>query len=644
MKADSGLEFWLRYVESAGGLTEDAGDTALVVLPAGVQARLMLPEEFAVTGDPDVAREDGAMFLAAGHPVLGQAADDVLAAGDVGRVAIRVPPAPPPEAAGLLERARDQFPVDHGKIDATEAPARGIRSMLRVGALVTYTASAEDHYQERAETFLDAVSRVELPASAAAQLLTLGRTTAGGAVNVGRLTMAIGQAHQLIEERARRREDSLARDLAKTFGAELERAREYYRDMLATIAKRQENAPQDRRELLAARAESVRQEEVRRLAEIREKFQPAHEIRPYRLQVYELPSWRFPVDIRRGDRRYPLVLEWLLPLSRFADVRCPHCDAARPLVAGKTRLGCTDCLAKPTVQLVPDPAVAARPVVSKPEPKKAPPTPPVARKPRAVRPQQPLPPKSLPPRSVPPKSLSPADVVKMGRKVNAKVWDAVVQRDRRISRLCAPDSPAAAAVKLYGPAGAAAAIGIPLTDTPVASTAATESDGDGLYATAGEVETAGACFFPFLLWWRMVDGVPLLDEITPYDRVLRPDRLPGYIFGPGAQALLDPPQPRMELDPVIKQLWRRCRRRHGLPTMLRSIAAWWRLADTSELTSKHPAVVLAAALDRAICQRTAQAGARYAEIAVDYGVEESAVRIVGAELQKQLGLSRTRLW
>ena len=52
-------------------------------------------------------------------------------------------------------------------------------------------------------------------------------------------------------------------------------------------------------------------------SETREKYQASHEIRPYRLHIYEVPVWRLPVDVRRGDRRYPLTLDWLIPLDPF---------------------------------------------------------------------------------------------------------------------------------------------------------------------------------------------------------------------------------------------------------------------------------------------------------------------------------------
>src|SRR5437867_3378708 len=64
------LRFWLSYAESAGALVEDAGDHALVLLPQPLRATAGLPEEVTVTSDPDVAREDGAVLLIAGHPAL----------------------------------------------------------------------------------------------------------------------------------------------------------------------------------------------------------------------------------------------------------------------------------------------------------------------------------------------------------------------------------------------------------------------------------------------------------------------------------------------------------------------------------------------------------------------------------------------
>ena len=64
---------------SGGSLSEFDGDTTLVILPSTLQTMLELPEVLQVTADPDVAREDGATLLSAGHPALSRCADQVLA-------------------------------------------------------------------------------------------------------------------------------------------------------------------------------------------------------------------------------------------------------------------------------------------------------------------------------------------------------------------------------------------------------------------------------------------------------------------------------------------------------------------------------------------------------------------------------------
>jgi hypothetical protein len=125
MATGSGLAFWLDYVESRGGRWESAGDSTTVMIPPQLQRRFELPEEFAVTEHPDVAREDGVALLGAGHPLLGAghpllaAAEDVLAADDAGVLTLATPASQPPGGERLLAKARDQVPVDHGRIDGS---------------------------------------------------------------------------------------------------------------------------------------------------------------------------------------------------------------------------------------------------------------------------------------------------------------------------------------------------------------------------------------------------------------------------------------------------------------------------------------------------------------------------------------------
>lgn len=619
---DPGLQFWLRYVEAEGGLTEPRGDSALAVLPSALGERYELPEELVVTGDPDVAREEGATLLAPGHPVLERAADEVLSSGDAGRMLISVPATRPPDADGLRDKARDQLTVDHGKVEVTGTVTKGVRPVLRVGVLVSYTVSAEDHYQERIECYVDAACRRELPGPDAVRLEGLPRTAPEQPADLSRVMAALGVARRVIDSRATQRRTALAGQAGGALEAELARAEVYYRDVLATIDSRRAKADADRRELLDARAEATGEERSRRLAEIREKYQAAHEIRPYRLHVYDIPVWRVPVDVRRGDRRYPLTLEWLIPLGRFGEVRCPHCDAPEPLVAGKTRLGCTSCLPKAPVQVV----APAPPEVARPAPV-APARPP-ERKPRPV---------------AAPAPLSPAKIVKAGDKLSAKVWEAVVNRDRGLSRLCAPDSPAAAAVKLFGHDGAAMAIGLPGTVTPIASASRTDASEEP-YATRGVVETSTGRRYPFLLWWRMDGATPLIEEILPFDGAAGPARLPQWSYHADQETLFDPPAPRVHWGPVGELLRRTGTPEHGLPILLRCLAAWWRLPGEAALLAAHRAPVLAAALERMICYRAARPGSRYADVAAAYRVAEAAVRAASADLQAQLSLSATKVW
>jgi hypothetical protein len=190
---DPGLRFWMSCVDARGGLTERSGESTLVVLPPDVAGEFDLPDEFMVTGEPDVAREDGAVLLATGHPVLIQAADAALSHGDVGVVALAPPTTPAPDGAQLEQRVRDQVQVEHGKIEVTGLPTRIDRPVLRLGALVTYSLSADEHYQERLECWIDAGSGRQLAPDVVARLraapraerATRARPGAGGRVRRG---------------------------------------------------------------------------------------------------------------------------------------------------------------------------------------------------------------------------------------------------------------------------------------------------------------------------------------------------------------------------------------------------------------------------------------------------------------------------
>jgi hypothetical protein len=344
---DPGLRFWMSYVDARGGLAERSGDSTLVVLPPDVAGEFDLPDEFMVTGEPDVAREDGAVLLATGHPVLIQAADAALSHGDVGVVALVPPTTPAPDGAQLEQRVRDQVQVEHGKIEVTGLPTRVDRPVLRLGALVTYSLSADEHYQERLECWIDAGSGRQLAPDVVARLRAAPRAeraTRPRPPVLEAVSAEVGRAHAILDAAAERRRTALSGQASDAHRRERAHARAYYADVLRSLERRRASADPDRAELLAARAANTREERSRRLLEIDEKYQARHEIRPFRLHAVLVPGWRVPVDVRRGPRRYPFAFDWLAALGAFAEERCPHCGAAATLSASKHRLGCIDCL------------------------------------------------------------------------------------------------------------------------------------------------------------------------------------------------------------------------------------------------------------------------------------------------------------
>jgi hypothetical protein len=339
-----GHQFWLEYVQAAGGLVERGSEGTLAVLPSALQAAFDLPEEVTVTTDPDVAREEQALLISAGHPLLSQAAEQVLTTGDTGSYALPARRAAPPGRDTLLAQAREQFPIDHGKIDATDTPHAAGRTVLRLGTLIDYTLSTEDSFTERAETWIDVASGLELPDPVTTRLAGLPAQPLEACPAARDLTPLITQAHRIVDQRAHTRRDTLTGRVRSTHQRERDRTQDYYTDQLASLEHRQQAAPPEKAESFAARAAATRTERDRRLAEIDEKYQPRHEITPYRLHWIHLPAQRLPIEIRRGTRTYPAQLDWLTPAGMFTDLACPSCGAHARLVAGKTTLGCTSCL------------------------------------------------------------------------------------------------------------------------------------------------------------------------------------------------------------------------------------------------------------------------------------------------------------
>jgi hypothetical protein len=345
MSADSALGFWLRWAEREGALHEPSDDATLVVLPAALQDTLELPDEVVVTANPEVAREENGVLLAAGHPALDRATEEVLQRGDVGHDYLATPAAVIPDGKSLLSRAREAFPVDHGRLDLTGVPVRERVPVLRVGALVTYAVGLDERFQERAEAWIEVPGRVSLPAEIRTVLAQCPRDRAGSATRAPEgLVEALTAAHERITDTATARQEVLTAQADVARVEEVTRTRAYYDEALAALDRRRRTAAPEKRGMLDAKLAATRAERARRLAEVEEKFRPAHTIRLFRLHVLWVPALRLPCIVQRGHREFPLTLRWLRPARAFTPVACPRCGALETLVAAKDRLGCRRCL------------------------------------------------------------------------------------------------------------------------------------------------------------------------------------------------------------------------------------------------------------------------------------------------------------
>jgi hypothetical protein len=655
---DVGLHFWLRYAEREGALIDDAGASALLVLPRPLRERFHLAEEVAVTSDPDLAREDGALLLIPGHPVLDAAAAQVLYEGDAGLVWLAWPAKPPPQRGALLAAARDQVAVEHGRIDVDGEAVPRYAPVLRVGAQVTHLVN--EHFYEREEVWVDACTALPLSGELERRLQELPRLEGKPAHSrlEPDLSLAVGAAHVLLEERAGARLRTLAKQSEAALRDELALAEAYYTALLDSIADRQKAAPPERQAVFEAQAQATRVERKRRQHEIEEKFQARHQIRPIRLHLVLVPALRLPVVIRRGERSYPFALTWWLPTSRFADTRCPACTAPAPLVAGKERLGCQRCLRRPVQEPArpePPPRAASIPAPPPLEPRKAP-APPRRARPSPQRVGRVGPARQRAAAQVPDLPAGAAEevrqlrefeelrqrVIRVGNKLAGDFWQAMVDLDPWPRKRADPHSPLRVLYHLYGADGPLRGVGIPVGALPTKSSFFTQEPVPGfLYCTSGTV-FAGGRAYPYALLWRLAAGKPVVEEVLPFPaspngRFWLRWNLPSW----SSSALYEgAPPPRIELDPVAANLWRIELPESGLPLVVRCLASWWRIAHAPELAAVPPPV-LAAALT-ALLGRRAGLNRTQKAAAADYGAEPAEVLGAARQLQHLLRLSEGR--
>jgi hypothetical protein len=649
MITDPALGFWLRYLDASGGLHEDAGDQTLVMLPSELQAKLGLPEEVAVTADPEVAREDGALLLLPGHPALDQAAAAVLDQGDAGLAWLAWPAGVPPAPAALLERARARFDIDHGRIDAEGHPARVYLPVLRVGALVSYDAGAGERFQEREEVWVDGRNGLPLGQDVLAAVTVARRLTAPDATHralTPDLAVALARAHERIVERARARLDVLARRAQAPLREELAATDAYYQAALASLAKRREQAEPDRRRLLDARAEATKVEHTRRRVEIQEKFRPSHRLRPFRLHLLLVPALELPVRVRRGQTTHPFVFTWVLPRAGYLDPCCPHCGAAEQLVAGRDRLGCRACLQRSSAPALP-PAPPAPPVPAPPPTRPAPPGAEPAPKavPATVRPSR-TPTRRSRPAPGPPSDRELERAWRVANKLPTAFWEAVASGERWPRRQVVPGSPLSVLYRLYGAEGPACAVGMAPSQcrrlARISMIGASLPPGGVAVITGGLVLDDGS-IHPYALRWRLQAGKAAVEEVLPATDTAGPTLRHRDSLHPAlARHLYDQvPGTPARLDPVAAALWDHGPRHLGLPLILRGLAAWWRLPDPAALP--HPPPVLAVGL-AALTGRLAGARHPVQALATALGVDPTETAAAADELQRRLRLSPQQPW
>jgi hypothetical protein len=468
----------------------------------------------------------------------------------------------------------------------------------------------------------------------------------------GDLLAAVAEAHRLIDADAGARREVLSAQVRDAHEAERDRAAAYYADAIAGIERRLATAPGDRKPVLEQRLRSTREEEARRLAEIAEKYEGRHSIRPYRLHVIEVPALRVPADVRRGDRRYPMTFDWLLPAGAFSPVRCPSCGGDAPLVAGKQKLGCERCLPRTPGPSVPSPAArtapAAKAAKAAPAAKARPPAPPpaTAKAPPTARSPRPA---SVPPaarRQPPP---VPPHVRKERRaapgKLAERLWNAVAAGPAGdAGAVLAPGSPAAALHGVLGAPGLTRVLGLPAGEAPAqfsAQPAGGTGHGDLI---AGLLLGDGGTQCHYYLCCQDA----LVAEVLPYPVTAGGEFLHAYWWerrfaGTGGRSPGRIPA-RSGLDPVGKALLSAGPGWNGLPVTARALAAWARIrAGHPRLRAAHQAPVLAAAVDRLVAYR-AGGRATFADAAAVYTVDEKAIRLADRTVRALLALGPGQPW
>ena len=667
MSGEPALRFLVDLVEAEGGVTEDRGDSVLLVVGPPLRERLGLPEELTATDDPEVAGDEGALLAVPGQGLIVDAAEMVLRHGDAGWMHLDWPSSPPPTARRLEEAARHEVPVDHGRIDVEGQPTACWLPVLRVTALIEHRVSVEQRYEDRAEVLVDARTGSLLPDDVALALAGLAGVPGRGAGYVHAepaLAGAVRAAHAALDARAAERQAALVREAQKALREERERVDAYYRATLSSIETRRAGAAPGRARLYDAQEEATRAEWSRRREETEAKFAGSRAVIPFRLHLIEVPALDVAVTVRRGPRAFGFRLQWLVPFACFLPPRCPHCDAEQPLVAGRDRLGCRACLAKVAGG---DGAAAGSTPPRPPQPRGAPVEPAGEERADAMagdeagaeRPAAAREPGGGRQPARPPTPQEPAAPGRPGRDRAAgtaarekrveKVWHGVargfwqaVARGERYGSV-AHRSPVETLYRCYGPAGPLCVVGLPPDALLVGLRAFGPVDtAHDVLSTPG-VLTTNEGTVRFTLRWRLAGRDPSVVEVLPLlppggGRSLRTSRRAQNPLGglPGVGAA----RPK-GLGAVETLLWQHAMA-EGLPLVVRCLTVYWRVQGQRRLDALRPGA-LAAAVET-VARRHSDLGGGPERAARRYGVPVAEVRDACQALDTVLGAAAEHLW
>ncbi len=618
---DRGIDFFVRYAESRGALAERIPEGALLMLPDELRQGLELPEEVGLTEDPEVSREDDFVLLAPGHPLLMEAAQSVFTLGDAGWSRLPWPESLPPTPRDLELQIREVLHPEHGRVDVIDAPESTYLLVLRVGALVTYRISVDEQVHELEEVWVATATGAPVPPELEGKL-RYAATEPGAPPGIEpSLDAGVAAADALIHHRAGRRQEVLSRQTTVRLRSQLAVVDDYYRRILDSVEDRRARAAADRAPLLSAQADATNAEWTRRRAEVADELRPTFEVIPLRVHVLCVPAYRTPAVVRRGVRNYPLSVLYAPITSSFLVPVCPSCGASARLVAGKSHLGCQECIrpsgaeedppgaapgAAPDSDLTPPvdvPRTAAprapAPIVVSTSP--APATTPTAHLAPTARHPVPGGAPARPSGRVTPKGSSGRVTAKgshhgdtltrTGSRLAASFWKSVLANERINRREVAPGSPLEALLRLYGPRGPAIVVGLRPDERPTRIGTSTDARNDGgVIVTSGELRTSASREVPFTLYWRPTPTRVVLEvesfPIVAIGQILvRRDAYTQALQVQLHELLRPPPEPLVDLDAGASVLLRQTATTLGLAFAARCLAAWWYVTENSSLVA-----------------------------------------------------------